>query len=46
VSKVALRRWLALVSAHHAEARPTRGLLKQAFAFLRGGADAPDGDDF
>jgi tRNA A64-2'-O-ribosylphosphate transferase len=39
VSKLALRRWLAFLSAHHPDARPTRGLLKQAFCFLRGGND-------
>ena len=44
-SKVLTRRWLAFVSAHHADARPTRGLLKQAFAWLRGGSDARDDDD-
>jgi tRNA A64-2'-O-ribosylphosphate transferase len=38
-SKLALRRWLAFLSAHHPDARPTRGLLKQAFRFLRGGND-------
>ena len=37
-SKVLTRRWLAFVSAHHADARPTRGLLKQAFQWLCGGA--------
>ena len=39
-SKVLTRRWLAFVSAYHADARPTRGLLKQAFSWLRGGDDA------
>jgi len=34
-SKPGLRRWLALVSSHHPEARPTRGLLKQAYQFQR-----------
>ena len=45
-SKVLTRRWLAFVSAHHTDARPTRGLLKQAFQWLRGGAtsDACAGD--
>ena len=38
-SKVLTRRWLAFVSAHHEDARPTRGLLKQAFQWLRGGDD-------
>ena len=33
--KQALSRWLAAVSADHPEARPTRGLLKQAFQFHR-----------
>ena len=42
VSKVLTRRWLAFVSAHHADARPTRGLLKQAFQWLRGGATCAD----
>lgn len=44
LTKVALRRVLALVSAHHPQARPTRGLLKQAFAFLRGGNHPAGGD--
>ena len=35
VQKLQLRRWLAFLSAHHADARPTRGLLKQAFQYLR-----------
>ena len=34
-SKLALRRWLALVSAHAPQSRPTRGLLKQVFQFAR-----------
>jgi tRNA A64-2'-O-ribosylphosphate transferase len=45
MSKLALRRWLAFVSAHHPDARPTRGLLKQVYCFLRGGDDAPHADD-
>jgi hypothetical protein len=38
------RRWLAFVSAHHADARPTRGLLKQAFSWLRGGEDTRENE--
>jgi len=43
-SKVMTRRWLAFVSAHHADARPTRGLLKQAFSWLRGGEDTRENE--
>jgi len=43
-SKVLTRRWLAFVSAHHVDARPTRGLLKQAYAWLRGGDEQRDAD--
>ena len=39
-SKLALRRWLAFVSAHHPQARPTRGLLKQCFQFARGQSES------
>ena len=34
-SKLLVRRWLAFVCKHHSEARPTRALLKQAYAALR-----------
>lgn len=39
VTKQSLRRWLALLSAHHPDARPTRALIKQVYAFLRDPAD-------
>jgi tRNA A64-2'-O-ribosylphosphate transferase len=34
-SKVLVRRWLAFVCSYHPDARPTRGLLKQAYQYLR-----------
>ena len=34
-SKLLVRRWLAFLCKHHPEARPTRALLKQAYAALR-----------
>jgi tRNA A64-2'-O-ribosylphosphate transferase len=39
ITKQGLRRWLALLSAHHPDARPTRALIKQVYAFLRDPAE-------
>lgn len=44
VTKDGLRRALALLSAHHPDARPSRNLIKQVFAGLGGGAGWRDGE--
>jgi tRNA A64-2'-O-ribosylphosphate transferase len=43
-SKLLVRRWLAFVCKHHTEARPTRALLKQAYAALRAYDERRTGD--